>query len=87
MYTEPSTSFRSYPLSSTRYPWEIIPGNRHDNDCWNKSAFETLLLSVENGGEDPIVFIRDKIYGKHISGNHRWFIKERYRQFNKEKFD
>jgi hypothetical protein len=44
-------------------------------------------LSVENRGEDPIVFIRDKIHGKHISGNHRWFIKERYRQVHKEKFD
>jgi len=39
-----------------------------------------MLLSFENGGEDPIVFIRDKIYGKNISGNHLWFIKERYRQ-------
>ncbi len=62
------------------------PGNRLDNDCWNKLAFEALLLSVENGGEDPIVFIRDKICGKHVSGNHRWFIKERYRHENKEKF-
>jgi hypothetical protein len=53
----------------------------------NTSAFEALLLSVNNGGEDPTVFIRDKIYGKHISGNHRWFIKERYRKENKEKFE
>jgi hypothetical protein len=62
-------------------------GSRPDNDYWNRSAFEALLLSVKNGGEDPIVFIRDKIYEKHISGNHRWFIKERYRQVNKDKFD
>ena len=70
-----------------RYPWDENPSDHPDNDCWNKSAFEALLLSVENRGEDPIVFIRDKIRGKHISGNHRWFIKERYRQENNEKFE
>jgi len=59
-----------------RYPWELNTSSRIDKDCWNKSAFEALLLSVENRGEDPIVFIKDKIYGKHILGNHRWFIKK-----------
>jgi len=63
------------------------PGSRLDNDCWNKSAFESLLLSVQNGREDPIVFMRDTIHGKYISGTHRWFINERYRQENKEKFE
>jgi len=46
-----------------------------------------LLYSAENGGEDPIVFIRDKIVGKQIFGNHRWFIIERYELENKEKFE
>ena len=62
-----------------RYPWETFLSDPLDNDCWKKSAFEAMLYSVENGGEDPIIFIWDKIFGKHISGNHRWFIKERYR--------
>ena len=38
--------------------WSLFTINRPDNDCWNKSFFEALLYSVENGGEDPIVFIR-----------------------------
>jgi hypothetical protein len=55
---------------------ETKADNGPEKDFWNKPAFEALLASVESGGQDPIVYIMDRICGKHISGNHRWFIKE-----------
>ena len=42
---------------------------------------------MEKKGTDPIIFIRDKVIGKHISGNHRWFVKQKYLRANPEKFE
>ncbi len=38
----------------------------------NRKGFEDLLKSIKKKGEDPIIFIQDKLQGKHISGNHRY---------------
>ena len=46
-----------------------------------------LLHDIERKGDDPIIFIRDKVLGKHISGNHRWHVKEKYYRSNKDKFE
>ena len=53
----------------------------------NKGQFEKLLQHIEKKGDDPIIFIRDDVLGKHISGNHRWHIKENYRFLNRDKFE
>ena len=34
----------------------------------NREDFEDLLRSIEEKGSDPILFIQDKLQGKHISG-------------------
>ena len=61
MHTYSSTSLRSisYQVVVGRYPWETFANNRPDNDCWNKSAFEAMLASVESEGEDPKAYITD----------------------------
>ena len=53
----------------------------------NKGQFEKLLHDIEKKGDDPIIFIRDEVLGKHISGNHRWHIKEKYRRSHTDKFE
>ncbi len=53
----------------------------------NKSEFENILHDIERSGDDPIIFIKDKVLGKHISGNHRWHVKEKYRLYNTDKFE
>ncbi len=55
--------------------------------CDNKCEFEKLLHDIERKGDDPIIFIRDEVLGKHISGNDRWHIKEKYKRYNTEKFE
>ena len=67
------------------YPWETFVNNGLEKDCWNKFAFEAFLASVDGGGQDPIVYIMDKTSGKHIFGNHRWFMKEKYRRVKQGK--
>ena len=53
----------------------------------NKREFENLLSEKEAAGEDPMLFIRDKIRGKHISGNHRYTVKMIYKSQNRDKFN
>jgi hypothetical protein len=53
----------------------------------NKSEFEKLLHDIEKIGDDPILCIRDKVLGKHIYGNHRWHVKEKYFRTNKDKLE
>ncbi len=53
----------------------------------NREDFENLLKSIEEKGSDPILFIQDKLQGKHISGNHRYEIKQKYMDRHKAKFD
>ncbi len=66
------------------FPEELESINYADN----KGQFEKLLQHIEKKGGDPIIFIRDDVHGKHISGNHRWHIKEKYRRGqNADKFD
>jgi hypothetical protein len=66
------------------FPEELESINYADN----KGQFEKLLQHIEKKGDDPIIFIRDDVLGKHISGNHRWHIKEKYRRGqNGDKFD
>ena len=48
----------------------------------NKSEFEKLLYDIEKKGDDPMIFIRDKVLG-----NHRWHIKQKYFRTNKDKFE
>ncbi len=38
----------------------------------NKQDFKSLLIEIENSGEDPMLFIREEVRGKHIFGNHRY---------------
>ncbi len=45
-----------------------------------RKEFEDLLLSLEGSGEDPILFIREKVSTRNISGNHIFHIKENYKQ-------
>jgi hypothetical protein len=52
----------------------------------NKKDFETLLKDIESSGEDPMVFIRDEVNGYHISGNHRYWVKQHYFAEHHEKF-
>jgi hypothetical protein len=52
----------------------------------SKKEFETLLREIEASGEDPMLFIRDYVHGKHISGNHRYHVKQNYMIQNRDKF-
>ncbi len=54
---------------------------------YSKADFEKLLTELEDKKEDPLTFIRDKLKGKHISGNHRWEVKERYFKENSRTFE
>lgn len=45
-----------------------------------RKEFEDLLLSLEGSGDDPILFIREKVSTRHILGNHRFHIKYNYKQ-------
>ena len=53
----------------------------------NRKDFEDLLKSIEEKGEDPILFIQDKLQGKHISGNHKYEIKQKFMDSHKAQFD
>ncbi len=57
------------------------------NYAENKGQFEKLLHDIEKKGDDPIIFIREEVLGKHISGNHRWHIKEKYLNSRMDKFE
>ena len=52
-----------------------------------RKAFETLLTNIEKEGKDPMIFIRDHLKGKHISGNHRYMIKQRFFANNEGEFN
>ena len=45
-----------------------------------RKEFEDLLLSLEGSGDDPILFIREKVFARHISGYHIFHIKDNYKQ-------
>ena len=45
---------------------------------WSKKEFEALHIEIEASGEDPMLFIREEFHGKHISGNHRYHVKQNY---------
>ena len=42
----------------------------------SKKEFEALLIEIEASGEDPMLFSREEVHGKHISGNHRYRVKQ-----------
>jgi len=42
----------------------------------SKKEFEDLLIEIEACGEDPMRLIREEVHGKHISGNHRYHLKQ-----------
>ncbi len=44
----------------------------------SKKEFEALLKEIEASGEDPMLFIREELHGKHISGNRRYHVKQIY---------
>ena len=52
-----------------------------------RGSFEKLLKYIEQKGEDPMLFIQDKLPGKHISGNHRFEIKQKHMLSHRSKFD
>ena len=88
--SEHDAGIRKYPLRristkslsiDNKWLWKYPYNDR------NNYAFEENLGIIESREEDPTVYIRDHICGNHISRNHRWLIKQRYRQENKEKFD
>ena len=41
---------------------------------------------MEESGEDPMLFIREEVHGKYISGNHRYYVKQNYMLENQENF-
>ncbi len=45
-----------------------------------RKEFEDLLLSLGGSGDDPILFMRENVAARHISGNHRFEIKENYKR-------
>jgi hypothetical protein len=49
-------------------------------------GMSTLLLVWLVLGEDPMLFIREEVRGKHISGNHRYHVKQNYMLEYREKF-
>ena len=51
----------------------------------NRKDFEDLLKSIKKKGEDPIIFIQDKLQGKHISGNHRYEKKKKQKYMESHK--
>ena len=52
----------------------------------NKKEFEILLIKIEASGEHPMLFIREAVHGKHISGNHRYHVNQNYMLENREEF-
>ena len=50
----------------------------------NKKEFEILLIKIEASGEHPMLFIREAVHGKHISGNHRHRVKQNCMLENRE---
>ena len=42
----------------------------------NKKEFKSLLVEIEASGEDPMLFIREEVNGKHISRNHRYYVEQ-----------
>ncbi len=52
----------------------------------NKQDFESLLIEIKKSGEDPMLFIREEVRGKHISENHRYHVKHNYMIQHPEKF-
>ncbi len=83
---------QSRPYLSEVTACQVFIGTFHEehesiNYADNKGQFEKLLHDIEKKGDDPIIFIRDEVLEKHISGNHQWHIKEKYRLYNSEKFE
>ncbi len=52
----------------------------------NKQDFEALLIEIEKSGEDPMLFIREEVRGKHMYGNHRYHVKYNYTIQHPDKF-
>ena len=52
----------------------------------NKKEFESLLAKIEASDEYPMIFIREEVPGKHISGNHIYYVKQNYMLQYREKF-
>jgi hypothetical protein len=40
----------------------------------SKKDFETSLIEIEASSENPMLFIREEVHGKHIPGNHRYYM-------------
>ncbi len=51
----------------------------------SKKEFEALLIEIKVSGEDPMLFTREEVNGKHISSNHRYYVKQNYMLENREK--
>ena len=57
---------------------EIATSTWRDDWCIeNRKDFEGLFKYIEENGENPILLIKDKLQGKHISENHRYEIKQK----------
>ncbi len=52
----------------------------------NKQDFEVLLIEIEKSGEDSMLFIREEVREKHISGNDRYHLKHTYMIQHPDKF-
>jgi len=67
-------------------PCQILIKYQHDRASpeWMKDVktrfdIEEKLVELEGKGHDPFKLIGE-LPGRHISGNHRWEIKEEYRE-------
>ena len=85
-------NLQANPFISQVVPCQVLIGHEKDRRCpemtnvFNKKDFIDLLKRIEEKSEDPMVFIQNKLYGSHISGNHRYDIKNRYLLKNEDTF-
>ena len=87
-----NTFLQECPQLSEVTPCQVLISNKFEKPSKrmigidSKKEFENLLIEIESSGEDPMLFIREEVHGKHISGNHRYHVKQNYMLENREKF-